>query len=102
MEDNNDFPPQHESERPARKKTRLQRVNTPHLMAVYLERLMHEIRADTTGSIFEKGTVIVRIMRLLRDIHADEVLAKRQDEQEERLLRLQERVKELQKRGMLQ
>src|SRR5262245_39707671 len=102
MGDISNFPPQRDSERPARKKTRLQRVNRPHLMAIYMERLMHEIRADTAGSIYDKGQVLVKIMRLLRDIHADEVFAKKQAEQEERLLRLQERVKELQRRGILQ
>jgi hypothetical protein len=84
------------------KKKRLKRLDTPHKMAIYLERLVHEVRADDESTLVEKSGAITRLMRLLREIHADEVLAKRQDEQEQRLLRLQEKLEGYERRGMLQ
>ncbi|SRR5713101_7638053 len=86
---------------PQRKK-RLRRINTPHKMALWIERMLYEVHDAIVGSlIFQQAEATSRLMRLLREIHADEILAKRQKELEERILTLQDRLDAAERRGRM-
>lgn len=87
---------------PRHRRRRLVRIDTPPRWRCGWSGCPRRAGCHRGYYLYLKAEATAKLMRLLREIHEDEVLVKRQQDLEERLLVLQERLEAYEKRRLLQ